>query len=252
MTTEPFVESTAFPLPPTDLRQAVPARVHSPALRAVTSLSVALVSADGVVPTALAGIANRPVREPCEISEYDDILLFYGAGMAQELERFTASAEKTLPPAVFLVPQLDWRDVFLSLHHGAVCYLLENRNAVPLADVLICACRGVSLFDSGIAAELFRITVKTRAQEVSNGRSGTAAAFKGLPRLTSREGQIINLLASGCSVGDVSRELVLSTRTVRNHLSRIYSKLGVRSQTEAILCWLGHLEPAARRERGHA
>ncbi|MDQ0958286.1 DNA-binding NarL/FixJ family response regulator [Streptomyces sp. B4I13] len=244
-------ESTVSPPRGISVRP-VPTHVHSPASRAVASLSVALVSHHGTEPAPLAGIANRSVQDPSGICEYDDILLFYGAGMAQELKRFATKTEGALPPVIFLAPQLDWRDVFLALHHGVMCYLLENRNPVPLADILACACRGVSVFDPGIAAGLYRLAVKTRAQEAPRGHSNAAAvAPKNLPRLTLREQQVMDLLASGRRVRDIARELALSDRTVRNYLGHIYRKLGARSQAEAILYWLGRLEPAVHRQRWH-
>ncbi|MGJ5893486.1 LuxR C-terminal-related transcriptional regulator [Streptomyces niveiscabiei] len=202
---------------------------------------MALVSHRAPEPTVLAGLANRPVREPRDLRAQDDVLLFYGTGMAQELERFSAGAVTTLPPAVLLAPRLDWDDVHLALRHGAACYLLEKRRPAPLADVLACACRGVSSFDPSIVAELFRRATTSEVREAPDRCSA-------LPRLTSRERQIMELLASGNRVCDIAEQLFLSTRTVRNNLGRVYGKLGARNQAEAILYWLGRLEPSARRD----
>ena len=47
------------------------------------------------------------------------------------------------------------------------------------------------------------------------------------------------LLSSGLIIGEIAREMFLTERTVRNYLSRIYGKLNVRGQTEAVLRWLG-------------
>jgi LuxR family maltose regulon positive regulatory protein len=69
--------------------------------------------------------------------------------------------------------------------------------------------------------------------------SGTAAAVLGAPpalveQLTRREGQVLQLLATGLSAPEIARELVVAPSTVRSHLKRVYGKLGVHSRHEAI------------------
>jgi DNA-binding CsgD family transcriptional regulator len=56
-----------------------------------------------------------------------------------------------------------------------------------------------------------------------------------LPELTSRELQIVNRLLAGDRVPAISRQLYLAQSTVRNHLSAVFAKLGVRSQQELIV-----------------
>jgi DNA-binding NarL/FixJ family response regulator len=53
--------------------------------------------------------------------------------------------------------------------------------------------------------------------------------------LTARESQVLRHLAVGRSQADISRILRISTRTVKHHLGNVYRKLGVHSQTEAIV-----------------
>ncbi len=61
----------------------------------------------------------------------------------------------------------------------------------------------------------------------------------GLGSLTSREREVLNLLARGLANRDIAGELVITHKTVKNHLSRIYEKIGVSSRAEAIALWLG-------------
>ncbi len=58
--------------------------------------------------------------------------------------------------------------------------------------------------------------------------------------LTEREREVMDLLASGAAIGVIAKNLFLTEKTVRNYLGRIYTKLEVHSQSEAILRWLGH------------
>jgi LuxR family maltose regulon positive regulatory protein len=54
-------------------------------------------------------------------------------------------------------------------------------------------------------------------------------------KISGREGEILDLLANGLSNGDIAARLHISVNTVQWHISHIYSKLGVRSRTQAIL-----------------
>ena len=55
------------------------------------------------------------------------------------------------------------------------------------------------------------------------------------PELTAREGEVLDLLARGQSNTEITNELVLSPKTVRNHVSNIFGKLGARDRAEAIV-----------------
>jgi DNA-binding NarL/FixJ family response regulator len=163
----------------------------------------------------------------------DDLVLFYGAGMADELKRFSTETFGALPPAVILAPRLDWDDVHQALDHGAAGYLLEKPyTRLLLGMALLSTARGGCILDPVIAAEQVRAAARARAVE-------TCASVS---RLTPQERHAMELLAAGLQIREVAGEMFLTEKTVRNYLSRVYAKLGVRSQSEAILRWLGHLE----------
>ena len=60
------------------------------------------------------------------------------------------------------------------------------------------------------------------------------------PQLTEREIQILQMLADGCAPAEVAERLFISPKTVRNHLSKVYEKLGVSSRSQAIVVGLQH------------
>ncbi len=67
----------------------------------------------------------------------------------------------------------------------------------------------------------------------SNGnghRSGQAA-------LSAREAEVMSLIADGRTNGEIAAHLFLAEKTVKNHVRRIYSKLGVTSRPAAIAFW---------------
>jgi DNA-binding NarL/FixJ family response regulator len=55
--------------------------------------------------------------------------------------------------------------------------------------------------------------------------------------LSTREAQIMSLIAEGHSNGEIAARLVLAEKTVKNHVNRIYAKLGADSRAAAIACW---------------
>ncbi|HWG13296.1 MAG TPA: helix-turn-helix transcriptional regulator [Streptosporangiaceae bacterium] len=60
--------------------------------------------------------------------------------------------------------------------------------------------------------------------------------------LSARETEIMGLIAGGHTNGEIATRLFLAEKTVKNHVNRIYSKLGVRSRDAAISQWLGRVE----------
>lgn len=67
---------------------------------------------------------------------------------------------------------------------------------------------------------------------------GTAARAARPMGLSSREAQIMSLIAMGHSNGEIAAMLVLAEKTVKNHVNRIYAKLGASSRAAAISCWM--------------
>ncbi|MFA1545100.1 response regulator [Actinomadura chokoriensis] len=57
--------------------------------------------------------------------------------------------------------------------------------------------------------------------------------------LSAREAEVMQLIVQGHSNGEIAGRLFLAEKTVKNHVNRIYAKLGVTSRASAIACWLG-------------
>jgi pimeloyl-ACP methyl ester carboxylesterase/DNA-binding CsgD family transcriptional regulator len=87
------------------------------------------------------------------------------------------------------------------------------------------------------------ITLAERINAFTAGGDGGGRSAQ----LSSRETQVLRLVAEGCSNAAVADRLVLSVRTVERHLLNVYAKLGVRSRAEAVAHWLSPpsgVEPA--------
>jgi DNA-binding NarL/FixJ family response regulator len=84
---------------------------------------------------------------------------------------------------------------------------------------------GEAIFGSGIAQRLLNFFSPAHPPAVP----------RIFPELTDRETEILALIASGLGNADIAERLVLSLKTVRNHVSNIFSKLQVADRAQAVL-----------------
>lgn len=122
--------------------------------------------------------------------------------------------------------------------------MLEDDESVLAA--IRAGARGYIVKGSG-AEEIVRAIRGVAAGEVILGRSvgprvlsalhasAAPASDRPFPELTRREFEVLHLLAHGQSNNAIANELFVSEKTVRNHLSLIFDKLGVSSRAEAIV-----------------
>jgi DNA-binding NarL/FixJ family response regulator len=74
---------------------------------------------------------------------------------------------------------------------------------------------------------------------LNGGRAGdvSSADVPELHALSAREAEVMSLIADGQTNGEIAARLFLAEKTVKNHVRRIYSKLGVGSRAAAIAYW---------------
>jgi DNA-binding CsgD family transcriptional regulator len=75
-------------------------------------------------------------------------------------------------------------------------------------------------------------------------RAGPARRTDANHGLSVREAEVMSLIASGQTNGEIAAQLFLAEKTVKNHVRRIYAKLGVGSRPAAIALWRGEREHA--------
>jgi DNA-binding CsgD family transcriptional regulator len=74
--------------------------------------------------------------------------------------------------------------------------------------------------------------------DVGEGMNGTRAAVAAANHgLSAREAEVMSLIAGGQTNGEIAAQLFLAEKTVKNHVRRIYAKLGVGSRPAAIALW---------------
>lgn len=129
-------------------------------------------------------------------------------------------------PVVMLTQSAEEDDLFDSLRAGAAGYLLKDTDPRRLPAAL----RGVLAGDGALSPRLVaRVMDEFRAPPKRRFARGSPAAAK----LSPREWEIMNLLASGRSTDEVARELFLSPTTVRVHVSTVLRKLRVKDRESA-------------------
>jgi DNA-binding NarL/FixJ family response regulator len=127
--------------------------------------------------------------------------------------------------AVLILTMLDGDDsVLAAVRAGARGYLLKGADRAEIAAALQAVRSGQAVFGGGVAERvLTRLSTPTRA-------AGRSEAF---PELTDREVEVLDLLAEGLSNHGIARRLVLSDKTVRNHVSNVLAKLSVADREAA-------------------
>jgi DNA-binding NarL/FixJ family response regulator len=116
--------------------------------------------------------------------------------------------------------------VFDGLRAGAIGYLLKDAPSEKLGEAIRSASRGESFLQPSVAskvvAEFARLTKKT-------------AVLPLIEPLSEREREVLRLITDGCSNREIADTLYLAEGTVKNHITNILGKLGVRDRTQAAL-----------------
>ncbi|HET8851860.1 MAG TPA: response regulator transcription factor [Ktedonobacteraceae bacterium] len=119
----------------------------------------------------------------------------------------------------------DDASVFAAMRAGARGYLLKGADQADVLRAIEAAAHGEAIFSPPIAQRLMQYFANMQP-------TLPQAAF---PDLTEREREILGLIALGKSNSEIAEELVLSPKTVSNHVSNIFSKLQVVDRAQAVL-----------------
>jgi DNA-binding NarL/FixJ family response regulator len=115
--------------------------------------------------------------------------------------------------------------VFAAMRAGAKGYLLKGADQEEIV-------RAISAVGSGEA--IFGPAIATRVIEYFTAPQPTHAA-QAFPELTAREREVLELIAQGHNNAAIARHFVLSQKTVRNHVSNIFTKMQVADRAQAIV-----------------
>jgi DNA-binding NarL/FixJ family response regulator len=127
---------------------------------------------------------------------------------------------------ILIVSMLEDDDsVFAAMRAGARGYIPKGANQAEMLRAIRAVANGEAIFGPGIAQRLIGFFSTSRP----------SAAPKIFPELTDREAEILALIAQGRMNEEIADQLVLSLKTVRNHVSNIFSKLQVADRAQATI-----------------
>jgi DNA-binding NarL/FixJ family response regulator len=119
----------------------------------------------------------------------------------------------------------DDESVFAAMRAGARGYILKGADQTDVLRAVDAAASGDALFSPRVAARIIAYFSTERAD-----------SHRGVfPELTDREREVLGLIARERTNPEIARSLEISGKTVRNHVSNIFSKLQVADRAEAIL-----------------
>jgi DNA-binding NarL/FixJ family response regulator len=146
-----------------------------------------------------------------------------GAGGVETTRRLSSLAP--LSRVVVLTISADDDDVMNAVMAGACGYLLKNSSIHELIAGIRAASAGESLISPQIAAKVLQ---RLRAQSKDADAAETIRA-----ELSDRELQVLKLIANGKDNAQIARELFISPKTVKNHISNILMKLQIENRIQA-------------------
>ena len=118
----------------------------------------------------------------------------------------------------------DDASVFAAMQAGARGYVLKGSNADEMPSVIRAVSQGQVLFGARMAEHMLAFFHRPQRDQ--------AVPF---PELTDRERQLLDTMAQGLSNNEIAQRLVISPKTVRNHITSIFDKLQVADKGQAIV-----------------
>lgn len=114
--------------------------------------------------------------------------------------------------------------VFSAMRAGALGYVVKGAGEEEIMRAIHAVAAGEAIFSPSIAHRVIRFFSSVDARKQS--------AF---PELSDREREVLGLIAEGFPNQTIARKLYVSEKTVRNHVSNIFTKLQVADRSEAIV-----------------
>lgn len=126
------------------------------------------------------------------------------------------------PPRILVLTAYgDVEHVLALLKAGATGYLLKDEDPSAIAEGVRAVVRGETWLSKAVATNLVEYAVRDEAKQPE-------------PELSPREREVLRLVAQGWDNSQIAQALSISVGTVKNYLTSLYSKVGVRSRAELV------------------
>ncbi|WP_433272029.1 response regulator [Actinosynnema sp. CS-041913] len=177
----------------------------------------------GIAVVGTAGDGREAVDRAVELTP-DVVLMDVRMPVMNGIDALTALRTRAPVCRVVMLTTFDDEEyVVQALRGGASGYLLKDRPARELAAAVRLAHEGITQFDPAAAARL--------ASALARGVEAPPSDHS----LTEREVEVLRLVAAGGTNREIARRLYVSEGTVKNHISRILGRLGLRDRTQAAM-----------------
>jgi len=147
------------------------------------------------------------------------------------------------PPAVVMLTTFDVDEyVYRAMKAGACGFLLKDAPQEQLVGAVIAAAAGLPTVAPAVITRM--------AARFAPAAAG-AQRWAGLSQLTSRETDVLRVLATGASNAEIARQLFISDSTVKSHVAHLLAKLELNSRAQAVVVAYesGLIDPASAHQR---
>jgi Response regulator containing a CheY-like receiver domain and an HTH DNA-binding domain len=184
-----------------------------------------------IVVTAQASNGSEAVKLAMEYKP-DIILMDINMPGINGLQAIKEIKQEKLPCKIIVLTIHEDREyLFKTLQMGAEGYVLKDAETAVLVEAIRSVYRGQSFIQPNMTRELVkefnRVTLHEKDKSEDNN-------------LTSREIQVLELIAEGMINKEIARKLYISEKTVKNHVSNIFKKLEVSDRTQAAIYAFKH------------
>ncbi|MEN3284233.1 MAG: hypothetical protein V7607_5373 [Solirubrobacteraceae bacterium] len=150
-----------------------------------------------------------------------------GVDGLEATRRIVADAELATVKVVVLTTFEVDEYVFEALRAGAAGFLLKEADPEDIVRAVRVVAEGESLLSPSVTRRV--------VEAFAGGAAPSGPAVSGLDELTEREAEIVALVGTGLSNGEIAERLVISPATARTHVSRAMLKLGARDRAQLVV-----------------
>ncbi|MGE5599133.1 MAG: response regulator [Bacteroidota bacterium] len=191
---------------------------------------------DDIVVVGEAADGREAVRLAAELAP-DVVIMDIRMPDMNGIEATKAVCQLACRPRVVALTTFDDEEYAMAvLQAGASCFLLKDARVPKIIEAVRTASAGGADLMAKVLARVRRNADADKDTAQAVGEPPTPAGL----RLPAREEEILRLMARGLNNWQIAQKLCISEGTVRNHVSRIYDRLGVRDRAQAVLWAVDH------------